>query len=333
MNVQDLLKQFQRFLERYIPERGQLPVLLASFSLSLILWVLVTLADTYQTRVDVDVRIGADNTVVVNHDPDYQISVELEGSGLDLFLEHLRFGRDTIQLEFEPSLLELNTLQVNDHIDLLSKSFGAQVRIQNFYPEALPIDFALKDRKRVPVVLATDIALPPGYQLASSPLLLQDSVWIIGAAERIDSIRSWTTLSGYSPLVREKRDISIPMDTSYRISTDPAEIPISVNPVPFTEWTLTLPVRLTGIPVGTSVRMSHPDISLMVALPEDMKDSLSQAGGFPVKEFLIPYAGLVESGSAGWKPTNDLLLPKMRIITLRPERITYTITRKQSGLN
>lgn len=333
MNVQNLLKQLQRLLERYIPERSQLPVLLASFSLSLVLWVLVTLADTYQTRVDVNVKIGADNTVVVNHDPDYAVTVGLEGTGLDLFLEHLRFRRDTIHLEFDPSLLDLNALQVDDHIALFSKSFAPHVQIQNLYPEVLPIDFALKDRKRVPVVLSTDISLPPGYQLASSPRLLQDSVWIIGAAERIDSIGSWPTLAGYSPLVSEQRDISVPLDTSRRISADPSEIPISVNPIPFSEWRISLPVRLTGIPVGTSVRMSHSEFTVMVTLPQQMKDSLVRAGGFPISELIVPYASLVERGAVGWKPSNESLPTGMKIVTLRPERITYTITRRQSALN
>ena len=333
MNLQGLLKQLQRFLARYVPERRQLPVLLASFCLSLILWVLVTLADQYQTRIDVNVRIGADNTVVVNHDPDYQVSVGLEGTGLDLLLEHVRLRRDTIHLEFEPSLLELRNLQVEDHLDLFSRSFGAQVSIQNIYPNLLPIDFALKDRKRVPVRMVTNISLPPGFQLAAPPLLQQDSVWIIGAAETIDSITAWNTLAGASALVEDKRDISIPLDTGRNISTDPSEIPVSVFPVPYTEWQLNLPVSIVGMPIGTSVRRSHQEMTLFLTLPQRMKDSLIQSGGFPLEEFEVPYAELVRRGRVGWKPTNDLLPPGIRIISTRPDRIGYSVIRQQSSLN
>lgn len=333
MNVRDLVTYFLRFLATYVPERRQLPVLLASFCVSVLLWTLVTLAEEYQSTVEVNIQLGTDHTVVGHHNSTHRAKVGLKGSGLDLLLEHLRFSQDTIYLEYTPDLLDLSELNMQDHQASFVRYFTPKVSVQSIYPASLPIDFSLKDRKKVPVRMGTHIAMPPGYQLSAPPILFQDSVWVIGAAEVIDSIRFWPTIPGFSKLVTQHQELSVPLDSARNISTDPQEISILVDPVPYSEWKVRLPVRLSGLPVGTSVRMSHPEISCLIALPEQLKDSLEQSGGFPVKNLVISYTDLLESGNAGWKPTDELFPEQMKIITNQPERISYTVVRRQSSLN
>lgn len=333
MDWRQLIAGFGRLLARTSRDRRQGPILLVSFFLAVILWLLVTLGESYETRINVPLQIGDNDGVIATRSTLYDISVNLKGNGLDLLMEHLRLRRDTIHVEYEEGMTGLTSLSVSDYFLSFEKVFSSQVAIDGFYPDLIALGFTPKESKKVPVRLATRIQLPPGYQLDSQPRVLVDSVKVYGNKVDLATVTEWKTLPGLSPLVQTARDIFLPVDTVRYLSTEPKIIPVSVNPVPYSEWRITLPVKAIDPPLGTSVRLSHPNMVFDLVLPEKSMDSLIHAGGFPVGQIEIPYSELLQASNVGWKPPQDLFSPYARFIISYPDRIEFTIVRKKSELS
>lgn len=333
MDWRQLISGFGRLLVRTSQDRRQGPILLVSFFLAVILWLLVTLGESYQTRISVPLLIGKNDGVIATRSRLYDISVNLKGNGLDLLMEHLRLRRDTIHVEYEEGMTELKSLSVSDYFPSFEKNFSSQISIEGFYPDLIALGFSPKESKKVPVRLATRIQVPPGYQLDSQPRILVDSVKVYGNKADLATVTEWKTLPGLSPLVQTARDIFLPVDTVRYLSTEPKMIPVSVNPVPYAEWRVTLPVKAIDPSMGTSVRLSHPNMVFDLFLPEKTMDSLINTGGFPVGQIEIPYKELLMASQTGWKPREDIFAPYARFIISYPERIEFTIVRKKSELS
>lgn len=333
MDWRQLISGLARLLVRTSKDRRQGPILLVSFFLAVVLWLLVTLGESYETRISVPLLIGKNDGVIATRSRLYDISVNLKGNGLDLLMEHLRLRRDTIHVEYEEGMTDLKSLSVSTYITSFEKNFSSQVAIDGFYPDLIALGFTPKESKKVPVRLATRIQVPPGYQLDTQPKVLLDSVKVYGNQADLETVEEWRTLPGLSPLIQTPRDILLPVDTARYLSTEPNMIPVSVNPVPYSEWRVTLPVKAIDPPIGTSVRLSHPTIVFDLVLPEKSMDSLINAGGFPVGQIEIPYTELLQKANTGWKPPEDLFAPYARFIISYPARIEFTIVRKKSELS
>lgn len=333
MDWRQLIVGFGRLLARTSKDRRQGPILLVSFFLAVILWLLVTLGESYETRITVPLLIGENDGVIATRSRLYDISVNLKGNGLDLLMEHLRLRRDTIHVEYEEGMTGLKSLSVSDYSPAFEKNFSSQVFIEGFYPDLVALGFTSKESKKVPVRLVTQIQLPPGYQLDTQPRILVDSVKVYGNKADLEAVTEWNTLPGMSPMVQTARDIFIPVDTARYLSTEPKMIPVSVNPVPYSEWRITLPIKTIDSPLGASVRLSHPNMVFDLVLPEKSMDSLINAGGFPVGQIEIPYSELLQASQTGWKPPEDIFAPYARFIISYPDRIEFTIVRKKSELS
>ncbi len=333
MDWRQLIAGFGRLLVRTSKDRRQGPILLVSFFLAVILWLLVTLGESYETKISLPLLIENNDGVIATRSRLYEISVNLKGNGLDLLMEHLRLRRDTIHVAYEEGMTELKSLSVSDYLTSFEKSFSSQVSIEGFYPNLIALGFSPKESKKVPIRLATRIQLPPGYQLDTQPHVLVDSVKVYGNKADLDLVTEWQTLPGLSPLVKTQRDILLPVDTARYLSTEPKMIPVAVNPVPYAEWRITLPVQAIDSPIGTSVRLSHPNMVFDLVLPESSMDSLINSGGFPVGQIEIPYNELLLSSQTGWRPSNDIFAPYARFVISYPERIEFTIVRKKSELS
>ncbi len=333
MDWRQLISGLARLLVRTSKDRRQGPILLVSFLLAVILWLLVTLGESYETRITVPLLIGKNDGVIATRSRLHDISVNLKGNGLDLLMERLRLRRDTIHVEYEEGMTDLKSLSVSTYFSSFEKNFSSQVAIDGFYPDLIALGFTPKESKQVPIRLATQIQVPPGYQLDTPPEVLLDSVKVYGNQADLETISEWQTLPGLSPLVQTSRDIFLPVDTTRFLSTEPKMIPVSVNPVPYSEWRITLPIKAIDPPIGTSVRLSHPSMVFDLVLPEKTMDSLINAGGFPVGQIEIPYNELLQESETGWKPPEDLFAPYARFIISYPPRIDFTIVRKKSELS
>lgn len=333
MDWRQLISGFGRLLVRTSQDRRQGPILLVSFFLAVILWLLVTLGETYETRISVPLLIGENDGVIATRSRLYDISVNLKGNGLDLLMEHVGFSRDTIHVEYEEGMTDLKSLSVSDYLPSFQNAFSSQVSIEGFYPALIALGFSPKESKKVPVRLATRIQLPPGYQLDIAPRVLIDSVKVYGNKADLESITEWKTFPGLSSLVSTARDLSLPLDTIRYLSTEPKFVPVSVIPVPYSEWKVSLSVEAVDPPLGTSVRLSHPNIVFDLVLPEKLMDSLINAGGFPVSHIEIPYKDLLQSSETGWKPRPDIFGPFVHLVMSSPDRIEFTIVRKKAELS
>lgn len=330
MDWRQLIQRLSRLLVKTSKDRRQGPILLVSFFWALLLWLLVTLGETYESRITVPFLIGENDGVISTRSRSHDIAVTLRGNGLDLLMEHLRLRRDTIHVGYQEDMVELTSLSVSDYLPAFRNAFSSQISIEGFYPDLIALGFTPKDSKKVPLRLATRIQLPPGYQLARSPRMLLDSVKIYGNRQQLEQITEWSTLSGFSPLVKTARDISLPLDTMRYFSTEPSEVAVSVVPVPYAEWKVTLDIQAVGYPIGTDVRLSHPRMEFDLVMPEQVKDSLLAEGGIPIRHIEISYQDLLQATNTGWKPPVGLFAPYATCVKSTPERIDFTIIKKKA---
>ncbi len=333
MRWRQVYMYLRRSLVHTIQDRRQGLTLLVSFLLSVILWMFVTLTQEYESYIEVPVEIGEDNTVVASHPGKQHVRLTIRGTGLDLLIEHLKFRKDTLLIPFDNEMLEIQQIALEDHSELLDDCFSNQVKIVGMSPSRISVDFVLKDRKKVPLRLATRLNLEPLYQFANEPVLSQDSIWLVGRKRMLDTIEEWRTLPGQTDRLREAKEVILLLDTTGGIITTPKNVGVFVYPVPYTERQYRFPLHVKDLPVNTRVRFSHPEVSFWCTLPEGVADSLEAAGGLGFDSLDIPFATLINDDDGEFSPSDQFLSSLAEVIMIEPSHVRFTIIRSRNKLN
>ncbi|WNJ18034.1 hypothetical protein [Pontibacter sp. G13] len=253
-------------------------VVLISFFLSLILWGLVTLNQTYETRITLPIKVyDIPDTVKVTEPVTHQLSLDVKGTGIDLLGEFINFKPDTLRLPFDRQFFEYPSVPVEIYQQRIRDNLNSQIDILHTRPENIVLSYTPKVYKVVPIIFDTEITMNPAYQLSGPPEILEDSVTILGAREILDTIWEWHTERTPTELITRPQMISVPVvDTFKGIEVSPSSIDVFITPQKFTEKKLEIPIEILNIPEDKHVRLNHQTIRVTCLIPFDQYENLME---------------------------------------------------------
>lgn len=241
-------------------------------------WFLSALSKDYSGQVNVPViytHLPKDK-VVTNKLVD-TLDVEIRTSGFKLILYRLYKDPDPIRIDMRTVRRTREEgyyfIATNARLERFSEQLDPGTRITKVVPDTIFVNFNKKMSKMVPVKLNAQIDFRKEYQLKDSIRLHPSTVKISGAPsviEKIDYIPTETvTLRDvHKPISRRvKLDFS---GERKQVEASVDAVRLEVPVAKFTEGSIELPVEVTGLPVGYSIR-TFPDkvtVKYQVALSD-----------------------------------------------------------------
>jgi hypothetical protein len=256
-----------------------------AFSLCLLLsglfWILTSLSKEYVNEIHIPVVYNAPpEDVLVANELTSTVTAEVKGLGFDLMWYWLRFEQLEVPVQTNPT--ELPSLQKNGvslHYILtagkgiaLSKMKDNQLTVLSILPDTLFVKFVPKFIKRVPIKLNADISFQKQFGMVSDPILIPDSILIIGVKENVDTItfiaterQNWSELSeSLTNEVHLQKFTNLPFA---KISQE--NIEVELNVVEFTEGSMIVPLKIVANnPESVKVFPGEVEIKYQVPLAD-----------------------------------------------------------------
>ena len=238
---------------------------LLSIALAAVLWLLNALSKTYET--DVPVRFNwtdsSKENVVVNRLPE-QALFKVQATGWKLLFES--FQTRTLRLDL--STFGNRKLVVTQYyLPAFSADLPRGLRLLSIQPDSILLETETGVRKRVPLVLQTNLDFAPFCGPTQAPITVPDSVWISGPASRVDNMFFWSTEKIISKDVDQTLMGMVDVQKSRRlnIQVDPVQVAYKIPVDRYTEKSLTIP--LTPLPeAGMSLIPHLVDVSFQVPM-------------------------------------------------------------------
>ncbi|MEM0998529.1 MAG: hypothetical protein AAGN35_15830 [Bacteroidota bacterium] len=306
------------------PEKNEWVTAGISFLLAVTLWFLVTMnTQNYSTTFRVPLKLTnfPDSLQLLNEFPP-EMEVYTRGVGIDLLYQHWE-PEDTVYVDFKEWRQERQFVARENlsSVDQVLKSGITPVGVE---PDTIFLDFLRKTNKRVPIELDLVLNLPTSYRLRDEPRADRDSVLVIGPADSLARITSWKTTHYVSDQIRDEQELFIPLDTLHPFQVLPKIVPVRVLPLPYTERTISVPIRRINLPRNKSLRLENDSVRVQFLLPMDDYDRID-ASAFRID---ADYE-LIDARSDYLIPQLSAAPASVRIRAIAPRLVRYTVIEKE----
>jgi YbbR domain-containing protein len=238
--------------------------------LAVTLWIVVTLnTQSYTTAFDLPLKL-------INFPDSYQLTTEFpsnmkvyaRGEGIKLLYQQFDPGADTFAINFE-DFGDRGFFYSKENLGLINQSLQPGLQAVWAQPDSILLTYAPKSQKRVPVIADIDVDIPPSYRLAAPISATIDSVQVIGPLDSLKNVRYWKTARIKTPRLVAETEITVPLQRMETFQVSPKEVTVKIRPLPYTEKTMKVPVKISGLPSGTMMHLSPDSISVKLLLPVD----------------------------------------------------------------
>jgi hypothetical protein len=264
--------------------------------LSGLFWLLMSLSEEYVNEISIPVVYNVPpEDVLVASELTSSVTAEVKGLGFDLMWYWLKFEQLEIPVATNPTELpSLNKNGVPIHYILtadkgieLAKMEDNQLTVLSVEPDTLFLKFVPKFIKQVPIQLNAEISFQKQFGMVSEPILIPDSILVIGAKEDVDTItfvvteiQYWNDLNeSLTNKVRLQKFTNLPF-----VTVSQENIDVEVNVVEFTEGSVTVPIQIVA-DNPESVKVFPHEVEIKYQVPLADYDKI-RAEQFQVSVFL-----------------------------------------------
>lgn len=247
-----------------------------SFLLAVTLWFLVTMnSQSYTTTFQVPIKLVnfPDSLQLLGEFPE-ELEVETRGVGIQLLYQRWE-PEDTIYLDFN-QLRDTRRFVPRSNLAQINQVLQPGVSTTRVRPDTISLAYLRKANKRVPVVLDMVLNMPPAYRMTQPLAPDRDSVLVVGPAASLKNIHSWKTVKFVTSPIRDREVLYVPMDTIPPFTVLPKEVPVTVEPRPYTERVLSVAVNKVNLPRNTLLRLESDSVYLRFLLPMDEYDAINE---------------------------------------------------------
>ena len=300
---------------------GKNSFLLLFVLLSVVIWTVTKLSNTYKTAVQLPVLLKeVPDSLSVRTASEFTLNVE--GSGLDLLLMH--FSPKPIQIPFKSLTYDDQQLRLGELFQkgIVEAQFPESVRLLQWslYPSRWQVDVRLS--KKIPIRWDLDLTFDSGYRLFEKGTIEPDSIWVSGDSNAVDSMTYWKL-----PTLRKQLshgpftvDTSIVEPAGLRLSA--TQFRFSGTALRFVEQRIDLDIIPLGLTSDTRIRLYPPKAQLVYQIP------LDDAVDFPVNQLRIVADFRKRSVDKLQIPVELQSLPKRCMpVRIEPAQVQYLIRR------
>lgn len=267
-----LRKLISRFLLRLRPDekprKDQWVAIGISFVLAVALWFLVTLnTQTYTSSYNIPIKVvNVPEIFQMKDDLPATVRVTARGKGDELINEHLETADDTIKIDF-PSFQSRSYFIGSSNFNIVGRALRNDLEPIRMEPDTLPIGFAMRATKKVPILLDLNLNMPLGYRHYGELSADHDSVLVSGPEGELEKITFWPTDTSLTRRVSNLSTITVNMESRKSFQVTPRTVRVEVNPLPFTERTMMVPILGFNLPGDTRLRLTPDSVKVSFLVP------------------------------------------------------------------
>jgi hypothetical protein len=303
-------------------------IFLFFFFLAGAFWYLQSLQQDYETYISIPIRYRnmPDNISFTDTVPDkITVHVRDKGSHLLNYTVGASFPVLDINLK-ELSGQGVFNLTPKEMQGALSQTLFSTTAILDFAPSQLQLKYNRRKEKRLPVVFNGKVNLAPGFRLVGDIIITPSAVKAYGTSATLDTLHSLQTVFTDIKQLNASGTFTLPLQKRQGASFQTTEVTVTFPVEEFTEKDFDIPVVLTGIPNGYTVRLFPPTIKVVCHIP------LSRFKELTPEDFALqlPFAELRRNYS-GQAPIRLTRHPEwVQTINLVPDKVEFLLE-KQTG--
>lgn len=309
------------------PTDARRRLLAMGFSLvvAFLLWLTVNMGETYTLTLGSPLTMARLPDGLALREPlPPEVQVQYEGVGWAL----LALSRTPPVVPVDADGTTVNLLRAASE----SSQLPLGVSVRSVRPSSLDLALGPSTTRRLPVQVAGEIDLAPGYGLLRRPRLDPDTVTVWGARSLLDGFEAWPTVPVALTDLRRTVTTLVPLADTLAslvdVSHDRVEVTLAIGQ--FTEGTRTLSVRVEGVPPGVSaVRLIPPRVRATYLVPTEA-DHYERAETSDAFYAVVDYADILRDTTAGTVPVAPRIPEGLLIqdVRLEPRRLEYYTVRE-----
>lgn len=299
----------------------KLTIVIFSFIFASLVWLSVNMGNTFQTTIELPIRIEHLNAGKAIATPlPKTIALKIQSNGwhlLNVILSpNLRYTIDFSQLSKRDTVFTYNDL--NQHLNL-----PKDIHIFETSPETIYVQLDDKVMKTIPIQPNITATYREGFGIVGTILTKPESISIAGARNLLAKIHSWQTQPVLFNNINAPVSATVPLlDTlALEVSRSHSFAQVYFDVQPIAEKTIdNIRIEVNQVPERRSVVLIPPTISVIV------RSGVNEVAPLTEKDFsaFVDYKSILLDTSGFVQPT--ILAPKnIKIVTQMPERIQYVV--------
>lgn len=267
--------------------------------LSLGFWYLQSLQQEYEIEIEIPVKYKnmPANMILADSNPEVIIAkVKDKGTILLNYIWMRTFSpveidmKSAVSGESQVTVLSRRAIEAN-----ISRQLISTTSLISFDPQTIQVEFSELKSKELPVLVALDISMKAGFQLADSIKTIPDKVVAYGSDAVLDSLFVLKTVHKEIKDADKTMEVIFNLQSIQNVRLEPNEVKVIIPVEEFTEKRFILPVLCTDIPDNYVLRTFPSSIEVICNIPMSRFKDLTEED----LEILIPFREFEENQSTG----------------------------------
>ncbi len=299
-------------------------IVLASFLLSVVLWLSLNFNQNYEIEKTVPVKININKPYAISGNIPLNLEVKFRGVGWNLIRLFTSFN-----LEFTYDI----TARKNEQFIILTKDYldnnmglSQNLQITGVYPETLFVKIENYEEKYVKLNPRLNIICKDGYQIVGKPELEPDSIKIGGAVDilrKLDHLNTKTlTFENVNAGISRIINVSDSLSNILWLSQNEIKLKVNIEPTAEKEFT-NIEITVPETPEDKEVLLIPQTVSIQV------KGGVNQLANIDISKIIakIDYRKILADSTGSLTPVFEIP-PGCSVISIKPETIQYVIKKK-----
>ncbi len=299
-------------------------IVVLSLAFGVLVWLSVAISDEYQVTVQAPLKIeNIPPGMAISTSVPPTITLKLHGKGWQMAAA---LWTSDLTLTFPVQMFTggKNAITFSDVAEKLSARIGVQ--LVDMSPESVYVQLDQQTQKTVPIVLDCQLAFKEGYGQVGTTVIVPDSVTVLGAAEVLRSIDSWSTVHGNFDNLRASLEANLALAPagSRMVELSVARVHLAADIEPFAEKTVSgLLVEVRNVTPGRELILIPPKIDVVI------RGGIRQLSNITMDDFHVSVDyGNVVADSSGYVDADIVAPPGVEVVARTPEHLQYVVRRR-----
>lgn len=280
-----VLNLFRNFLSKILNK--QFLIFLFFLLLSSIFWLLMTLNETYEKDLTIDVRLaGVPRNVVITEDPDSSVTFTVRDKGyiIALYLSEANLRPIFFDFNSVSDGKGRGTILPADIQRQIYNQLFKGTKVTQVKTDGIHFQYNLGLRKRVPVKLYGNVAPGKNYYM-SGVKFSPDSVTIYSTKKKLDSIQCIYTEQAKIGSFTDTKEATLPLRQIKGVKCIPSQVKAQFFADILTEETVMVPIQCINLPSDKVVRTFPAAVGVQFVVGAN---KLKQMPKTPDKKSFLP---------------------------------------------
>lgn len=293
------------------------------FFISFMLWTLIKLSNPYTDTIKMTVTYTnlADDKILLGNQENI-VEAQVKTTGFRMLRQKMFKSSIEVDLKNVNKLKEESFYVLAD--DAINKHFYQDTEILKVSPDTLFVKLGKNKTKEVPVIHQLALTFEKGYNLYDSLQIEPKTITISGPEDLVDAQK--VVYTEIRQLEAINKDIALNInllknDSLKRLTYSTTEVKAIAKVDKFTEGKLNIPLRVTNLPQGYSVKLFPKEVTVTYTA------NISDFNTITTNDFLIvcDYNDVANTGASFFIPKLGKLPKKVKTYRIDNKKINFLI--------